>query len=52
MKCFVFHTWGDWMDVGQGTLLVPGTNRVSGYYIRQERRCIMCGKVQIRTATT
>ena len=49
-RCLLFHKWGKWRDIARGDVKVDGNFR--GWYIRQERRCNRCGKVQLRDATT
>lgn len=43
---FSGHHWEKWVDIGRGNILVNGI-RV-GFWVRQERRCLLCGKIQLR----
>lgn len=49
---FGFHPWTPWVDVAQGevkrTDFFTNEKTVTGFFIRQERRCPTCNKVQLR----
>lgn len=45
-RCWIFHNWGQWADIARGEECLEG--RVIGFYVRQERRCKRCGRIQIR----
>ena len=62
--CFLFHKWGKWEDTQKGDIIpnegsplyiVRGLDSEKidptpiGRYIRQERRCSDCNKVELRT---
>lgn len=45
------HNWMLWIDVRQGSLykrLLDGRIETVGYYINQERRCMLCGVKELR----
>lgn len=44
--CWLFHKWGKWLDTGTGDLIDLGVK--VGTFIRQERRCLKCNKVELR----
>jgi len=45
-RCWWLHDWGAWIDIREGTRTMDG--RVIGFYIRQERHCKRCNRVQIK----
>ena len=46
--CILFHSWSQWADTGKGKLNEGGAT--IGQFVCQERRCQVCGKVQLRMA--
>lgn len=53
LRCFPFHTWEQWGDVTHVTYYASSqATRPCAQGIRQERRCQVCGKVQLRTVMT
>ena len=52
--CWWLHRWGKWVELSRGQLSQvddDGTKRVIGFWVRQERRCARCGRIQIRQET-
>lgn len=45
--CWLIHRYSKWTDIAKGAL-ESAAGETIGYYIRQERRCEICGKVQLR----
>ena len=45
--CWFFHEYEKWVDTKKGNTVYLD-NRVGGTFIEQERRCRVCGKVQMR----
>lgn len=44
-----WHKYSKWLDVEDGILTKDRfLERISGYFIKQERRCEKCGKVKVR----
>ena len=43
--------WGPWYDIKHGSIVDDDLCAV-GHYISQERRCLVCGKVQLRKVRT
>lgn len=42
--CFFFHRWGKWEVVESGKLRENG--RHIGYFKIQERKCLVCNKIE------
>ena len=40
------HTWGRWYTVEEGTIMYEAGPK--GFYLRQERTCVTCGKTILR----
>lgn len=51
MNCIPFHCWSKWSDKTVGTEM-QGAVDTNLPVIVQERRCIRCNAVQLRTART
>lgn len=54
----ILHTWSKWETVATGQILRPIESfsdvddcRTVGNYIRQQRVCLVCNKIQLRTET-
>ena len=45
MKFHIFHNWTKWTKIGEGRL-VDEDNDVQGYYVIQQRTCLVCGYVE------
>ena len=47
-----FHKWGKWKEKGRGKMVyhyVFSGGTSNGIYIKQERYCLKCNKVQMKT---
>lgn len=49
-RCWLWHSYPRWTDVEAGTISVKGEGRIVGRFVTQERRCLRCNAVQLRTA--
>ena len=49
-RCWFMHKYTKWIDIANGPILKNDHKTPVGYYIRQERRCSVCGMVQVRDA--
>jgi hypothetical protein len=46
MNCFLIHKWGAWQETDKGDIV--RNERFVGIWFQEERRCIKCGKKQIK----
>ena len=58
-KCWPFHDWDNWEKIAEGDIVkkvydTKGFPKdfVHGYWLRQSRTCVICGKTQIRSTKT
>ena len=47
-KFHFFHNWTEWQIIEQGKLIDDNMKYPIGYYIEQQRYCIICQKMELR----
>ena len=53
MLCFfLIHKYSTWEVEKSGSIMASNNKRRIGYWVMQSRRCINCGKMQLRVIET
>lgn len=49
---FLFHVWDNWVVTRKGNLVTVVGEDVVGAFVTQERKCLRCGLIKIKTTET
>jgi hypothetical protein len=51
-NCWLLHHWLPWKDIRNGQIIAKNGSTIVGHFVDQERRCIHCNLVEMKTIRT